>query len=63
MNLSEEQKQTHRLWKQTYGYQWGWWRKEWIGGLRLAYTHCGIWKDWPTGNYCIAQGSLPNILR
>ena len=33
-----------------------------IGGLRFAYSHCGIWNDWPIGTCCIAQGTLPNIL-
>ena len=30
--------------------------------LGLAYTHCGIWNDWPMGNFCRAQGTLSNIL-
>jgi len=44
MNLFAEQKQTHRLWKKkTYGYQRGWVGGEgWIGGLGLAFAHCGI---------------------
>ena len=33
----------------------------WTGGLGLAYAHCGIWNDWPTGNCCIAQESLQNL--
>ena len=35
------------------GLTWGW---------GLAYAHCGIWNDWPTGTCCIAQGTLLNIL-
>ena len=30
--------------------------------LGLAYTHCGMCKDWPTQTCYIAQGTLPNIL-
>ena len=32
------------------------------GGLGLTYAHCSIWNEWPTGTYCTAQGTLPNIL-
>ena len=33
------------------------WREDRIEGLGLAYAHCGIWNDWPRGNFCIAQGT------
>ena len=36
-NELTKQKQTHRLWKQTYCYQ-----KEKVGELGLVYAHCGI---------------------
>ena len=62
MNLFAEQKQTHRLWKQTFGYQ----RGEVVGrnrlSLRLAYAHFGMWNDWPSGTCSMVQGTLPNIL-
>ena len=65
MNLFVEQKQTHRHWKETYGYQrqqvWGG-RRDGLGSLGLAYAHWGIWNDYPTGTCCIAQGTLLNIL-
>ena len=61
MNLFSGQEQTHKLRKQTYGYQRGQ-VGGWIGGLGLAYAHCGIWNDWPTETCCVAQGTLPNIL-
>ena len=52
MNLPAEQKQTRRHRKQTYDYQRG--QDGWIGSLGLAYAHCGIWNDFPTGTSCIA---------
>ena len=33
----------------------------WTGGLGLAYAHRGMWNDWSTGTYCIAQRPLSNI--
>ena len=44
MNLSTEQKQTHRHGEQTWGCQGGWMREEvgWTGNLGLA-----------DANYCI----------
>ena len=43
MNVSAEQKQTHRLGKQTYDYQRGQvWGAEWAGGLGLAHTHTAV---------------------
>ena len=38
MNLFAEQKQTHKLWKQTYGYQRGQ-VGGWTGDLELAHAH------------------------
>ena len=38
------------------------WGREWSRGLGLAYAHWGVWNDWPTGTWCIAQWILPNIL-
>ena len=34
----------------------------WTGDLELAYAHCSIWNDLPTGTCCIARGSLLHIL-
>ena len=56
-----EQKQTHRLCKQT------WLPKETggVGGgvdwdLILAHAHYGLLNDWPMGTCCTAQGTLTN---
>ena len=38
------------------------WVGEWTGNLGLAYTHCGIWNDWPMGICYISQRTLPSIL-
>ena len=62
MNLFAEQKQTHRFWKQTYGYQRGQvMEEEWTGSLGLAYARWGMWNDWPMGTCCVVQ-RIPNIL-
>ena len=62
MNFFAEQKDSHtktNLWllKGT---------NEGRDGLRdgggLVYAHHGIWNDWTMGTYCVAQGTLPNIL-
>ena len=37
-------------------------KEGWTGGLGLAYAHCSIWNDWPTGTCYIAQRTLPNVL-
>ena len=34
----------------------------WTRGLGLEYAHWGIRNDWPVGNSCIAQKTLPSIL-
>ena len=34
----------------------------WIRSLGLPCVYHGICNDWPTGTYCRAQGTLPNIL-
>ena len=58
MNLSVQQKETHRPWKQTYSYQRGQVVGEGrIGGLGLAYAHCGIWNDWPMGDLLYFTGN------
>ena len=62
--LTAEQEQTHRLWKQTCGYHSG---KMGVSGgmdwgLGLAYAHCGKRNDWPTGTCSTEQGTLLNIL-
>ena len=33
--------------------------EKWIRGLGLAYAYCGMWND---SNWCMAQGTLSNIL-
>ena len=38
------------------------WRVGWTGGFGLTHAHCSIGNVWPTGTYCIAKGTLPNIL-
>ena len=63
MNLFARQKQTHKLWKQIYGYQ----REQtgWRDGLRVwerhmytvVYRMVGQWRP-----DVLAQGTLPNIL-
>ena len=37
-------------------------REGWTGGLGLAYVHYCTWKGWSKGTFCMAQGTLPNIL-
>ena len=62
MNLFAEQKQTHRLWKKRIVTKVDRWEEGWIESLGLAYAHYDIWNDWPMGSYCIAQGTLHNIM-
>ena len=62
MNLSTEQKQTHRHREQTCGCQGEGGGEGWTGGLGLEYTQCVLWDGWPKGTCCTAQGILPNIL-
>ena len=55
------QKQTHRLSKQTYGYQrrqvgWG---MAGTGDLKLAHAHC-ILNAWPMGTCSTTQRTLRN---
>ena len=55
MNFFAEQKQTHRLWKQTYG-RLG---ERWIWDLGLVYAHSVMCNHWPTGTCCIALDIYP----
>ena len=41
MNLFSEQKETHRLWKQTYGYQ-----REQAGGKGLGVGDWHMYMEW-----------------
>ena len=63
MNLFAEQKQTHRLWKQTYGYH----RGQMVGREGLVawgwHMHTEVYgMIGQMGTCYIAQGTLPNIL-
>ena len=63
MNLFAEQKQTQTL-KTNLWLPKGMGGEEgWTVGLGLAYAHLGIRSDWPIGTCCIAQRTLPSILR
>ena len=61
VNLFAKWKQTHKLWE-TYGYQR---EQEGAGrdglGVWDWHMHRGMWNDWSTGTYCIAQRPLSNI--
>ena len=63
MNTFVKWEQTHRIWKQTYGYQRGRDEEEgWIGDLGLAYIHYSVWNFGQHGSGCLAEGTLSNIL-
>ena len=56
-------KQSHRHAEQTCSCQWkGEVGEEWIRSLGLADTNYSIWNRQITRSYCIAQGTIFNIL-
>ena len=51
-----------RHWEQTCGYQGGGVGEGWIGSLGLADANYYIQNGYTTRSYCIAQGTIFNIL-
>ena len=62
MNLCTERKQTHINRRQTYGYQRGKTESDKLAFGLNAYILLPISNRRPTGTYCMAQGTVFNIL-
>ena len=63
MNLSTKQKQTHRHREQTCGCQRGGkLRERWSATLGLADANYYIYNGQTIRSYCMAQGTIFNIL-
>ena len=61
MNLSTEQKQTHRLGEKTCGCQGGEGKRVgWTGNLGLVHENYYISNRYVMRSYCIAQGTISN---
>ena len=51
MNLLAEQKEAQTLKTNLWLPKGTSWEEEQTEGLGLAYAHCGVWNDQPTGTY------------